>query len=226
MVPPKRKILVVDDHPLVREGLKTTISSRTDYEVVGEAERADEALRLVHELRPDLVLLDLALPDQNGLEVCRQIRSRRLKVRVIVVSMHSKIDHIVKAFQAGANGYIVKDSPPDKLIRGIKSVLDGDFFMDSTVSHKVVQRLMQSKEDRAKIKNNAYETLTSREQEILALLAEGLTNQQIAARLFISIKTVKNHRANIMQKLNLHSTHELIRYAAKIGLIDLDLWKD
>jgi DNA-binding NarL/FixJ family response regulator len=194
--------------------------------VVGEAARADEALRLVHELRPDLVLLDLALPDQSGFEVCRQIRSRRLKVRVMVVSMHSKTDHIVKAFQAGANGYIVKDSPPDKLIRGIQSVLDGDYYMDSSVSHKVVQRLMQSKEDPAKIKNNAYGTLTSREQEILALLAEGLTNQQIAGRLFISIKTVKNHRANIMQKLNLHSIHELIRYAAKIGLIDLDLWKD
>ena len=226
MIPPIRKILIVDDHPLVREGLKTTISARTDYEVVGEAARADEALHLVHELRPDLVLLDLALPDQSGLEVCRQIRSRWLKVRVMVVSMHSKIDLIVKAFQAGANGYIVKDSPPDKLIRGIKSVLDGDYYMDSTVSHKVVERLMQSKEDQARIKNNAYGTLTGREQEVLVLVAEGLTNKQIADRLFISIKTVKNHRASIMQKLDLHSTHELIRYAARLGLIDLDLWKD
>ena len=221
----KRKILIVDDHPLIREGLKNTISARPGYEVVGEAARADEALRLVHELKPDLVLLDLALPDQNGLEVCRQVRSRRLNVRFLIVSMHSKIDHIAKAFQAGADGYIVKDSSPDMLLAGIQSVLDGDYFMDSTVSHKVVERLMQSEESHARIKNGAYETLTSREQEVLALLAEGLTNQQIADRLFISIKTVKNHRANIMQKLDLHSIHELIRYAAKLGLIDLDIWK-
>jgi DNA-binding NarL/FixJ family response regulator len=222
----RKKILIVDDHPLVREGLKTTVSSRPDYEVVAEAARADEALRLVHELKPDLVLLDLVLPDQSGLEVCRQIRSRRLKTRIMVVSMHSKTDHIVKAFQAGADGYMVKDSSVDKLLQGIQTVLDDRYFMDTTVSHKVVERLIQSDDNKAQIRNGAYETLTSREQEILALLAEGLENQQVADRLFISIKTVKNHRASIMQKLNLHSIHELIRYAAKLGLIDLDLWKD
>jgi DNA-binding NarL/FixJ family response regulator len=111
--------LIVDDHPLIREGLKTTICSRPDYEVVGEAARGDEALRLVNELKPDLVLLDLALPDQNGLEICRQIRSRRLNVRIMVVSMHSKTNHIVKAFQVGAEGYFVKDSPADNLLQGI-----------------------------------------------------------------------------------------------------------
>jgi DNA-binding NarL/FixJ family response regulator len=226
MVDAKRKILIVDDHPLVREGLKATISSRPNFEVVGEAASAEEALRLVHELKPDVVLLDLALPDQSGLEVCRQIRSRRLNVRVMIFSMHSQIDHIVKAFQAGTDGYIIKDSPPDKLVAGIQSVLDGKYYMDSTVSHKVVERIMQSDGDKVKVRNSTYETLTGREQEVLALLAEGLTNQQVADKLYISTKTVKNHRANLMQKLNLHSIHELIRYAAKLGLIDLDLWKD
>jgi DNA-binding NarL/FixJ family response regulator len=225
-VPAKKTILIVDDHPLIREGLKNLINSNPAYEVVGETATGAAALRLVHKLRPDLVLLDLALPDLNGMEVCRQIRGMRHGTHIMIVSMHSKTEHIVKAFQAGADGYLVKESATDKLFQGLQSVLDGEYFMDSAVSHKVVEKLMHTQADKAEIKNSAYEALTAREQEILVLPAEGLTNQQIADRLYISIKTVKNHRANIMQKLDIHSIHELIRYAAKLGLIDLDLWKD
>lgn len=223
---PKRTILIVDDHPLVREGIKNTITTNRDYQIVGEAASGSEALQMVSQLNPDLVLMDISLPDLSGLEVTRQIRTLRKKTKVMIVSMHAKIDYIVRAFQAGATGFITKESPPQKLLLAARTVLNGDFYMDTRVSHKVVEKLMNVSDSASKPKNADYENLTPREQEILTLLAEGLTSQQIADRLFISLKTVKNHRANIMQKLDLHSNYDLLRYAARIGLIDLDLWQD
>ncbi|MEJ2096884.1 MAG: response regulator transcription factor, partial [Deltaproteobacteria bacterium] len=150
----------------------------------------------------------------------------RKKTQIVIVSMYSKTDFIVKAFQAGAKGYVVKESAPEKLLQAIRNVLAGEYYMDSAVSRKVVEKLMQSSSKAPSIKNDNYDALTAREQEILVLIAEGLTNNRIAKRLFISLKTVKNHRSSIMKKLDIHSTHELIRYAAKLGLIDLDLWKE
>jgi DNA-binding NarL/FixJ family response regulator len=132
----------------------------------------------------------------------------------------------VKAFQAGATAYVVKESAPERLIQGMDTVLEGEYFMDSSVSHKVVEKLMQFPKKGAKITNASYDTLTSREQEIMVLLAEGLSSKEIAEKLFISPKTVDNHRTNILRKLNLHSTIELIRYASRLGIIDVDLWKE
>jgi DNA-binding NarL/FixJ family response regulator len=149
-----------------------------------------------------------------------------LKTRIMIITMHSKLDYIVKAFQAGATAYVVKESAPERLIQGMDTVLEGEYFMDSSVSHKVVEKLMQFPKKEAEITNASYDTLTSREQEIMVLLAEGLSSKEIAEKLFISPKTVDNHRTNILRKLNLHSTIELIRYAAKLGIIDVDLWKE
>jgi DNA-binding NarL/FixJ family response regulator len=222
----QKNILLVDDHPLVREGLKAVINASPKYKVVGEAENGTRALQLVKELKPDVVLMDLSLPDQSGIEVTRQIQGIRKKTQIVIVSMYSKTDFIVKAFQAGAKGYVVKESAPEKLLQAIRNVLAGEYYMDSAVSRKVVEKLMQSSSKAPSIKNDNYDALTAREQEILVLIAEGLTNNRIAERLFISLKTVKNHRSSIMKKLDIHSTHELIRYAAKLGLIDLDLWKE
>jgi DNA-binding NarL/FixJ family response regulator len=222
----QKNILLVDDHPLVREGLKAVINSSPKYKVIGEAENGTRALQLVKELKPDVVLMDLSLPDQSGIEVTRQIQGIRKKTQIVIVSMYSKTDFIVKAFQAGAKGYVVKESAPEKLLQAIRNVLAGEYYMDSAVSRKVVEKLMQSSSKAPSIKNDNYDALTAREQEILVLIAEGLTNNRIAERLFISLKTVKNHRSSIMKKLDIHSTHELIRYAAKLGLIDLDLWKE
>jgi DNA-binding NarL/FixJ family response regulator len=144
----------------------------------------------------------------------------------MIITIHSKLDYIVKAFQAGATAYVVKESAPERLIQGMDTVLEGEYFMDSSVSHKVVEKLMQFPKKGAKITNASYDTLTSREQEIMVLLAEGLSSKEIAEKLFISPKTVDNHRTNILRKLNLHSTIELIRYASRLGIIDVDLWKE
>jgi len=222
----KKRILIIDDHPLVREGLKTIIARSSKHEVIGEAGTGRQGLQMARELKPDLALLDMSLPDQSGIELIRDILKATPKTRIMIVSMHSKIDYIVKAFQAGASGYLVKESAAEMLMQGIDHVLKGDYFMDTSVSQQVVKKLVGMPPKESIVSVAGYDALTVREQEVMALLAEGLTTGQVADKLFISPKTAENHRSNIMRKLGLHSTVELIRYAAKLGLIDIDLWKE
>jgi len=222
----KKTILIVDDHTLFREGLRAIIERGPGYEVIGEAGNSREGLKIVEKYKPDLVLLDISLPDRSGIELTRDIARLSTKTRIMIVSMHSKTDYIVKAFQAGATGYVIKESAAAKLLQGIGSVLKGDYFMDAAVSQKVVEKLAEIKGKKVKVTNTAYDALTPREQEVMILVAEGLSTNQISERLYISPKTVENHRSRIMQKLDLHSTIELARYATKLGLIDIDLWKD
>lgn len=222
----QKSIIIIDDHPLFREGLKTIIDRDDWFKVIGEAGSGHEGLELAKRLKPDLVVVDISLPDQSGIQLTRHLRELLSDTKILIISMHSKIDYIAEAFQAGATGYVVKESASERLLQGLKSVAKGDYYLDSSVSHAVVENLMKSPLKAAKITDADYATLTPREQEVMRLLAEGLSSKKVAEKLFISPKTVENHRANIMNKLGLHSTIELIRYAAKLGLIDVDLWKD
>ncbi len=222
----KRTILIIDDHPLFREGLKSLIARNPMFEVIGEAGKASEALRRAKELVPDLAIVDISLPDRSGIELTRELSATLPRMRVLIVSMHARIDTITEAFRAGAAGYVVKDSASEKVVQGLETVSRGEYFLDSALSHSVVERLVALPEKEARITDKSYNTLTSREQEIMRLLAEGLSPREIGARLFISSKTVENHRFSIMSKLDLHSSMELVRYAAKLGLIDVDRWKD
>ena len=221
----KKTLLIVDDHALFRDGLRAIIQGSPRYEVTGEAGSGKAALAAAKKLKPDLALVDISLPDQSGLELINGIKRVSPRTKVMIVSMHSKIDYIAKAFQAGAKGYIVKDSASDKLLQGIDHVLKGDYFMDTSVSQEVVKRLMGLQTKEIKITNAAYESLTPREQEVMVLVAEGFSSSDIGEKLFISVKTVENHRSSIMKKLDIHSVIEIVRYAAKLGLIDIDAWK-
>ncbi|MBU1053117.1 MAG: response regulator transcription factor [Proteobacteria bacterium] len=221
----KKTVLIVDDHPLFRQGIKALLDKQSEYEVVDEAGTGKEAIQKAKKLKPELVVMDISLPDQNGMDVTREILSFLPETRVLILSMHSKIDYIAESFQAGATGYVVKESAASGLIKGLDAISKGEYFLDSSLSQEVANRLMETPTKKTKVKDLAYGALTPREQEILRLLAEGMTPKTIAEKLFISPKTVENHRASIMSKLDLHSTIELVRYAAKLGLIDVDLWK-
>jgi DNA-binding NarL/FixJ family response regulator len=181
-------------------------------------------LEKAEKIKPDLMMVDLSLPDMSGIQLTRKILAELPQIKIIIVTMHSKVDYMAEAFQAGATGFVVKESAAEGLLKGIETVLKGDYFLDSAVSTQVVETLKKLPGKETKINDAVYGTLTAREQEILRLLAEGLTAKEIAQKLFISPKTVENHRANLMNKLDLHSTIELVRYAAKLGLIDVDLW--
>ncbi len=222
----KTRIVIVDDHPLFREGIKTIIAHNGRFEVIAEAGTGREGFDKCRDLKPDLVLLDISLPDENGMEVARQIRHHLPRTRIVILSMHAKIDYIVEAFQAGATGYVVKESAAERLAQAIDAVAAGEYFLDSSISHEVVAKLMKSPAKEAKVSDAGYGQLTAREQEIMRMLAEGATKADIADRLCLSVKTVENHRANIMRKLDIHSAMELVRYAARLGLIDVDLWKE
>ena len=222
----KKNIIIIDDHPLFREGIKAIISHDACFEVVGEAGNGSEGLRLAKKIKPDLVIIDLSLPDKSGIDLTKEIRNHLPETKVMIVSMHSKIQYIAESFQAGAAGYVVKESASERLLEGLKIVSKGEYFLDSSISLQVVKKLVEAPVKGAKITDAAYSALTPREQEVMRLLAEGVSKKEIAQMLFISIKTVENHRTNIMKKIGFHSTMELIRYAAKLGLINLDLWKD
>lgn len=221
----KKTVLIVDDHPLFREGLKSLLKNHPGYEMLGGAGTACDGLEKAKELRPDLVVMDISLPDQSGIEVTREIRKLYPEIRVTILSMHSKIDYITEAFKAGATGYLVKESATESIIECLTAVANGEYFIDPSITHTVAECLMKSGEKGGRVVNASYNTLTPREQQVLRLIAEGLSTKKIAETLFVSHKTVENHRTHIMTKLELHSTVELVRYAAKLGLIDVDSWK-
>jgi len=221
----KKKILLVDDHPLFRAGLKSLLVDNHSFQIIGEAGDGQEAIRLTKTLKPDLVLMDISLPDKSGIEITRELKNLFPEILIMIVSMHAKIDFITEAFRAGALGYVIKESAAERLVQGLETVARGEYFLDSSLSHKVVEKILGFPTREAKITDEKYASLTPREEQVLRLLAEGHSAREVGEKLFISPKTVENHRASIMDKLDLHSTLELIRYAVRLGLIDPDLWK-
>ncbi len=217
-------LMIVDDHPLFREGLKTIVSREESYSIVAEAGNGKDGIKLAMEHRPDVMLIDISMPGKNGIQVIRELKETLPNTRFIIISMHSEADYIVEAFRAGAMGYMIKDSAASNLIRGLETIAKGELYLDSALSQEVVFKLLQSKPGSSGGERDPYSTLTAREQEVMRMLAEGLTTKEVAAKLYISPKTVENHRTNLMKKLGLQSTVELIRYAARLGLIDLDTW--
>ncbi len=214
----KIKVLVADDHTIMREGVRILLEAQPDIEVVAEAADGREAVAKVQELQPDIVLIDIAMPNLNGLEATRAIKRDYPQVQVIVLTMYESDEYFFQLLNAGASGYVLKKAASADLIAAIRAVYAGDVFLYPSVARRLVSDYLsrvKSGEEKS-----SYDGLTAREREVLKLIAEGHTNQAIADKLVISPSTVQTHRTRIMQRLNLHNRAELIQYAMRKGLLD------
>ena len=212
----KSRVVIVDDHPLFRDGLKSLIARSADYQTVGEAGSGEEALRLA---------LELSLPDMSGIEAARRIVQALPSVRILMLSMYQNLEYATDAFKAGARGYVVKEATSARLIQAMDALGQGEHFLDGQLSGDMVMKQLLGQGRETAVQDRQYALLSPREQQVMRLFAEGGSSRSIARTLELSAKTVENHRTNLMKKLDVHSRVELVRYAAKLGLIDLEQWK-
>jgi DNA-binding NarL/FixJ family response regulator len=211
------RILLADDHTIVRKGLRMLLESHEGFHVVAEAADGREAVALAAQHRPDIVVMDLAMPVLNGIEAARQICTSDTPTAIVFLSMHSDEGYVLKALKSGAKGYLLKDSAEHDLINAVKTVSEGKAFFSPAISKMLVEDYVrQMREQKVE---DSYDLLTTREREVLQLLAEGRSNKEVATFLDLSLHTVETHRGHIMQKLNLHSGAEMILYAIRKGVI-------
>jgi two-component system, NarL family, response regulator NreC len=212
-------IVLADDHPVVRRGMQTLLEAEPDFAIIGEAGDGLESVRLVENLQPDVLILDLMMPGLSGLEALRIIRKRSPRTRVVVLSMHDTHAFVAEALMNGATGYVLKGSDELNLVRAVREAAGGRRFLSPPVTERAIDAYIEQARSASL---DPHDTLTAREREVLQLTAEGKTGPEIAARLHISHRTVENHRANLMRKLLLKNQSELVRYALRRGLISLD----
>ncbi len=209
----KTKVLLVDDHTMVRKGVRALLEAEEEFEVVGEAVSGQAALEEVQRLKPDIVLMDITLPDMNGLEATARIREAVPEAKIVILTMHEDEDYFFRALHAGAAGYVVKGASGDQILTALRAAESGGAFLSPALAKSLVSDYLRQK-DSPQVKG-----LSDRELEVLRLLADGLANKEIASRLGITISTAQTYRTRIMEKLELHTVPELIRYAIRKGII-------
>ncbi len=211
------RVLLAEDHTIVREGLRMLLDAQPDIEVVAEAENGRAAVQLAREHHPDVAILDISMPELNGLEATRMIRNVSPRTQVLILTMHESDEYFFQAVDAGAAGYVLKKVAAEDLVRAVRAVAQGDAFLYPSVARRLLERYRR---ERAAPSATGFESLSEREREVFMLLAQGLTNQQIAEKLVLSPSTVQTYRARIMEKLGFHNIADLIRYAIRHGLIE------
>ena len=210
------RLLIVDDHAVVRSGLKMMLENEQDVEIIGEASSASEAIEAAMRLKPNVILMDIGLPDLSGIDATREIKKRTTDVSIVALTIHEDEEYFFKMLEAGASGYVPKRAAPEELLTAIRAAATGQVYLYPSLAKLLVRDFLDG--GRA-AEQEAPSDLTDREQEVLTYLAEGASNEEIASSLVISPKTVARHRENIMRKLNLHSRSELVRYAIRKGII-------
>jgi len=215
-----RRIMIVDDHPFIRDGIKAVIKRDTQFEVVYETGSGNDAVDHALKLKPDIIIMDISLPDISGVEATKKITEVLPEIKVIILSFHQDIYNIKTSFKAGARGYMVKGSDSSTILEAMSVVLKDKPFLDIPVSSTILKEIMADDFVNVKLSDLKYKSLTRRQQEVLYYIAKGLTSNQIARKLQIKPSTVGNHRAQIMRKLDIHTAAELGTYATKIGLMD------
>ncbi len=210
------KLLLVDDHPVVRRGIGACLAREEHLAIVGEAADGVEALRKARELLPDIILMDIDMPQMNGLAVTEALRKELPQIKVLILSMHSNTEYVLRILQSGARGYVLKEAAPDDLVRAIETVQSGEAFFSPDVARVALSQFVRGSGD-----GPAPSLLTNREREVLIQIAEGLSNKEIASRLGVGVRTVETHRERIMRKLNIHSVAGLTKFAISKGFVSL-----
>jgi len=210
-------IFIVDDHDIIREGLKTILRRQPDYEVIGEAKDGEEALEKVSSLKPDILLLDITMPKKTGLEIIEQVLKKSPSTKILIISVHKANAYVLKALQSGVKGYLSKENAADDLLQALRKIVSGQVYLDAQASDYLLKKVSKPQEEMA-----AQSLLTDRETDVLRLVAEGKAAKEIAALLSLSPRTVENYKNNMLRKLGLHRTSDLIKYAIKNKIIDID----
>ncbi len=211
------RILLADDHTVMRRGLRALLERQAGFDVVGEAADGREAVDTAAAVSPDVAVIDIGMPNLNGIEAARRITEKRPETAVVILSMHADESYVLRALNSGARGYLLKDSPEDDLINAIRAVHDGKAFFSPEISRMLADDYMRQMRQRGV--EDSYELLTPREREVLQMLGEGNSNKEVATKLNLSLHTVETHRGNVLEKLNLHSTAEMILYAVRKGIV-------
>jgi len=219
---PKTRILIADDHDVVRRGLRALLHSFPDFTVVAEASDGEEAVRLARERKPDVILMDISMPHLDGIEATTRIMQQQPDARVVILSVHEDEEYVQRILKAGARGFVLKNASRKEIAQAIRSALSGERFFSPGISRLIVDGFIKRSASPSPPQSEGQvdQRLTKRETEILGYIARGLTNKQIADRLYLSFRTVNTHRTNIMQKLDIHETAGLVRHAINLGLVD------
>ncbi len=218
------RVLIADDHAVVREGFRKLLEEQPDMDVVGEAGDGLQAVKKVKAHTPDVALMDIQMPELNGLEAVNLIKEAVPDTQVVLLSMHNKDAYVHQALASGALGYVLKASPTSEILEAIRTVNRGEHFLSSKISTQIIKSFLKSRTE--KPPESGYDLLSEREQQVFRLLVEGRSTSEIADILCISSKTVEKHRANVMKKLDIHNMVEMVKYAIKIGIIGPELWEN
>lgn len=212
----KIKIMIVEDHTIVREGIRELLARNPSFEVVGEAEDGMEAIKLAPKVMPDIILMDISMPNLDGLSATKEIKKRYPNFKVLILTIHDSEEYIYQILKYGADGYVLKEAAYDELVSAIEAVMRGKKFLSPSISGEVINRYVRQ----PRPQKNPLDTLTQKEREILTLIAEGYKNKEMADKLFVSVKTIEFHRLNLMKKLDIHNQAALIRFAIRSGMLN------
>jgi len=217
----KIRILIADDHSIVRQGLRALFQSVPEFSIIGEAANGEELVDLAASLQPDVAIVDISMPELNGIEATRILKENNSGARILILTIHDEEEYVSQMIRAGADGYVLKDTDKDELFMAVRAVAAGGRFFSPGISKLIIDEFVKQARDPYAARLPSSQLLTRRESEILRYIAQGVTSKKIAEKLFLSIRTVNTHRTNLMQKLNIHDTAGLVRYAIQNGMVDV-----